>query len=329
MNVHSAGRGTAAPRRAADVLTREEIKAFTRTSDIAGLRAVIFTWGVIAASFVLLARLPHPAVFVTVVVVLGGRQLALAVMMHEAAHGTLFRTRFFNDAIVDALCARPVWTDVARYRKHHLAHHAHTGTERDPDLGLATPFPVTRASLVRKLLRDVVGISGIKRVIGLIAMDLELVTYDVGAGPKRLPWRSLRHHLRAGARNLLPPAIANGVLFGILAVLGYAWIFSAWAVAFLTTYGLFLRVRSIAEHAGLGGPNPFTNTRTTHASLLARLTVSPLNVGYHLEHHLLPTVPYYRLPAMHRVLLDRDAVPEASLAPSYVAVLAQLGNKAV
>src|SRR5687767_15484391 len=105
-------------RRAADVLSRDEIKAFTRTSDFAGLRAVLFTWGVIAGCFALLARFPHPLVFVAVVIVLGGRQLALAVMMHEAAHGTLFRTRLFNEVLVDVLCARPVWTDVARYRKH-------------------------------------------------------------------------------------------------------------------------------------------------------------------------------------------------------------------
>ncbi len=311
-----------------DVLSRDEIKSLTRASDWAGARAVVFTWGVIIGSLALLARFPHPVTFVLVVIVLGGRQLALAVMMHEAAHGTLFRKRFLNDVVGDIVCARPVWSDVRRYRKHHLAHHAHTGTERDPDLGLAAPFPITRASLVRKLLRDLTGISGLKRVLGLLLMDLELITYDVGGGAKRLPWRSLGHHLSVGVRNLAPPIVANAALFGVLYALGHAWLFSAWAVAFLTSYGLFLRVRSIAEHAGLGGgADPFTNTRTTAANIFARMTVSPLNVGYHLEHHLLPTVPYHRLPELHRVLRERDAVPETSLAPGYFAVLARLTSK--
>ena len=84
-----------------DVLSRDEIKALTRTSDHAGLRAIAFSWAVIAGSFALLARFPHPVTFMLVVIVLGGRQLALAVMMHEAAHGTLFRTRFLNDVVVD------------------------------------------------------------------------------------------------------------------------------------------------------------------------------------------------------------------------------------
>ena len=59
-----------------------------------------------------------------------------------------------NDVVTDWLCARPVGLDVARYRQHHLAHHAHAGTERDPDRSLVEPFPVSRASLVRKFARD-------------------------------------------------------------------------------------------------------------------------------------------------------------------------------
>jgi fatty acid desaturase len=312
---------TDAPRRAADVLSREEIRALTRPSNLRGLWAILSTWLVIGAAFAVLARWPHPVVFVLATIVLGGRQLALAILMHEAAHRTLFRTRFLNDVVTDLLCARPVWTDVARYRKHHLRHHAHTGTERDPDLGLAAPFPITRASLVRKILRDLTGISGVRRTIGLIAIDLELLGYDVGGGPKPLPRRSLWHHARAGVRNLTAPFVMNAIIAGALAMLGHAWVFAAWATAFFTTYGLFLRIRSIAEHGGLVGSDPFKNTRTTDAGILARLTVAPLNVGFHLEHHLLPTVPFHRLPEMHRLLDARGALSEASLAHGFADVL--------
>ncbi len=54
-------------------------------------------------------------------VVLGGRQLALAVMMHEAAHGTLFKTRFLNDVVGDLVCARPVGADVCKIPEAPLA----------------------------------------------------------------------------------------------------------------------------------------------------------------------------------------------------------------
>jgi fatty acid desaturase len=68
--------------------------------------------------------------------------------------------------------------------------------------------------------------------------------------------------------------------------------------------------------------DPLLNTRTTRATLVARATVAPLHVNYHLEHHLLPTVPWFRLPALHRAVAPR--IPTESLAASYTAVIARV-----
>jgi fatty acid desaturase len=310
------------PTKATDLLTREEIRAFTEPSNAAGARAVLVTWAIIAAAFALLARFPHPLSFAAAVILLGGQQLALGVLMHEAAHGTLFRARAGNEVLADWLCARPVWADVARYRRHHLEHHKHAGTELDPDRTLALPSPVSRASLARKVARDLLGLSGLKRVAGLVLMDLELLGYTVAPDPKPLPRRRAIEHLRAGARNATGALLANLALFGVLAATGHAWVYGAWIAAYLTTYSLFLRVRSLAEHACTEPVrDPMRNTRTTRAGLFARLTVAPHAVNYHLEHHLLMTAPYFRLRALHRLLVDRGAIPAASLAPGYGAVL--------
>jgi fatty acid desaturase len=307
---------------AVDLLSREEIRAYTRRSNLAGALAVAWSWLVIAGCFAALALVPHPLVFVATVILLGGRQLALAVAMHEAAHGTLFRSRWCNEVLTDWLCARPVWSDTARYRVHHLQHHAHTGTDRDPDLGLALAEPMSRASLARKLLRDITGASGLRRIVGLLAIDAELLAFDVGGSPRRAPVRSAGYHLRALARNLWKPLVANAAMFAALYALGHAWVYLAWVVAYLTMFSLVLRVRSLAEHAcTVRTDDQLRNTRTTHAGLLARVTFAPLHVNYHLEHHLLPTVPWWRLPALHRMLVARDALPATSLARGYVHVL--------
>ena len=307
-----------------DVLSRDEIRALTAPSDAAGFRAVLVSWGIIALTFGLLARFPHLATFLVAVVLLGGRQLALAVLMHDAAHGSLFRTRRLNEVFASWACARPVWNDVARYRKHHLAHHAHAGTPLDPDRGLAAPFPVTRASLARKLLRDAFGVTGVQRVLGLLAMDFELIGYTVSTDVQRLPRRPLREHLRAGARNLLGVVVTNALLAGALALTGHGWVYLAWVVAFLTTFGVVIRVRSIAEHACLeASPDPLRNTRTTIAGPLERLLVAPHRVSFHLEHHLLMTVPYFRLPALHELLAARGVLPASAVASGYLAVLRQ------
>jgi len=308
--------------KANELLSREEIASLIERSDLRGVRAVLVSWAMIAGAFALLARFPNPATFVIAVVILGGRQLALAVLMHEAAHGTLFRSRFLNDVVTDWLCARPVFTDVVRYRKHHLSHHAHAGTDGDPDRDLVTPFPVTRASLRRKLTRDLIGISGVRRVLGIALMDLELLEYNVSGTTRRLPYRGVLFHARAWLRHASPAMLLNALMLGALFLAGHAWVYSAWIVAYLTTYGVFLRIRSVAEHACTpGGRDAREHTRTTYAGWLARLTVSPHSVGYHLEHHLLPTVPYFRLAEMHGMLKERGAIPEAAIAKNYGEVL--------
>ncbi len=307
---------------ARDVFTREEIKELTRTSNAHGAWAIAWTWGTTAAIFAAMARFPHPAVITAGIVLLGGRQLALAVLMHEAAHGTLFRSRRLNDVVTDVLCARVVGTDVARYRRHHLAHHAHTGTERDPDLGLAWAEPVTRLSLARKILRDLLFVAGLRRLLGLLLIDAELLEYNVGGDAKAASRRGIVHHSRAFATNAAGAIAANALLFAALAATGHAWLYATWAVAWLTTYGVFLRVRSIAEHACMDrSRDPFRNTRSTRAGWLARATVSPLHVGHHLEHHLLPTVPWQSLPRMGGMLIERGAFPDRSRASGYLAVL--------
>jgi len=93
-------------------------------------------------------------------------------------------------------------------------------------------------------------------------------------------------------------------------------------LAWATTFSLFVRIRSIAEHGVTEhSMDPLKNTRTTHASQLARLTVAPHHVNFHLEHHLLPTVPHDRLPAMHRRLVERGGWAEATKADSQLEVL--------
>src|SRR3546814_19882286 len=44
-----------------------------------------------------------------------------------------------------------------RDRTYHLQHHKYTQQPEDPDLSLSKPFPTTRASLWRKVLRDLTG----------------------------------------------------------------------------------------------------------------------------------------------------------------------------
>lgn len=159
-------------RKLSELFTREEITQLTRRSDVQGGLAVLGVWASIALCFAALAVFPNPFTFVLAVIVLGGRQLALAILSHEAAHRTLFRTPWLNDFVGDWLCARLIWNDVPRYRTHHLKHHTHTGTAADPDLSLTRNLPTTRRSLKKKFIRDLTGQTAVRRVGAQFLMDI-------------------------------------------------------------------------------------------------------------------------------------------------------------
>jgi fatty acid desaturase len=311
--------------RAKDLLSRDEIRALVRRSDLRGGWAIVSTWAIIGSALAVLAAFPNPLTFLAAVIVIGGRQLGLVVLMHEAAHRTLFENRFGNDLLTDWLCARPMWSDIARYRAHHHRHHSRTNTPEDPDLSLVTPYPTTRRSLARKLARDAIGVTGAKRLVGLLLIDLGFYAYTVSGDAIRRPPSPALEHLREGLRRLPGVALSNAALFAICALAGHGWVYAAWVVAYLTVFSVVLRIRSLAEHACTElGDDPLRNTRTTRAGPLARLLVAPFGVNFHLEHHLLVSVPYHRLAAMHRLLRERGAIGPA---PSYTDVLTSVSSR--
>lgn len=291
-------------------LSREEIDGLLRVQDLRGWFSVALDWGLIAAAFALAHQWPNPLTVVLALFVIGGRQLGLAILMHEAAHRTLLRDRRWNDGVGNWLCGYPIWGDVHPYRAYHLQHHAKTGTDADPDLGLAAPFPITRASLRRKIWRDLSGQTGWKRARATLARDL---------GRSRGKARRLTG---AGLASLRGVVLTNAILLALVSVLWHPALYLLWVAAWLTTYSLVMRIRSIAEHGMIPDRlDPVRNTRTTLASPLERLFLAPNRVNYHLEHHLLMMVPHYHLPKLHALLRARGALAEECITRGYVGVL--------
>lgn len=314
-------------RKARDLFSGEEIRALTERSDLMGAWAIVSTWSLIGATFVLMvfaARLPWWGALPLLAIglaVLGSRQLALAVLVHEATHGTLFRTRRLNDRLTSWLCSAPIGLDLHKYRAHHFVHHTHAGTDQDSDVSLVAGLPTSRSSLARKLARDLAGITGLKLLLAQVLMAAGVLRWTVASDVERLPANGRRwpDYARAALKNLAPMLAANAALLGLLAAAGQAWLYAMWVLAYLVPYPLFTRIRALAEHACMERTRDmFLNTRSTRAGWLARATVAPLNVNYHVEHHVMASVPYFRLPRMHRLLRERGALAET---PGYLDVL--------
>ena len=81
-------------------LSREEIRELMTPSNLRGFLSLATTWGVIALAFALLLWIPfRPLGWVLALTLLGGRQLGLAILMHECSHGSVFRTRALNEHV--------------------------------------------------------------------------------------------------------------------------------------------------------------------------------------------------------------------------------------
>ena len=287
-------------------LSRDEIRELLEMRDLRSAWTLAVNWGLVFASFALVAVWPNPLSILIALFVIGARQLGLAVIMHDASHRSFFRSRALNDFAGSWLAAYPIWSDLHPYRPYHLQHHSKTGGPEDPDLGLITPFPITRPSLRRKMWRDLSGQTGWK--FAKAAWRRTFVRY---------------HRDPAAARAARGVFVTNLVLFAILAACGRPELYLLWVGAWLTTHTLVTRIRAIAEHALTQDPDdPLGNTRTTVASWWERLLIAPNRVNFHLEHHLLMTVPHYNLPRMHRLLRDRGVLDRACIEHGYRRVLA-------
>lgn len=316
-----------ARRKLTDLLGQETILDLHQKSNLWGWYAVLSVWVIIAAAMAVIVWaqsqslwLAVPLIFASILVI-GGRQLAMSILMHEASHRSLFKNVWLNDNVTNWLCGHPVFLEMHKYRKHHFIHHAKTGTLEDIDISLIRGFPTTRLSIIRKLSRDALGLTGVKALFGQVLMNAGVLKWTVASDIEKLPrdGKTTTDYIKTFFAEAWPTLLSNIVLFGIAYALGHAELYLVWVAAYLMPYYLFIRIRAIAEHALTEQTSDMLrNTRTTKAGFFARAFFAPFRVNFHIEHHALASVPYWQLPRLHRLLREKDAVPEP---PSYWHVL--------
>lgn len=306
-------------RKVTDFLNKSELQYFVARSDWRGLWGVFYVWAGIALTLTAMAwAVEHlntwqaSLAVIAGIVILAGRHLGLVALMHDASHGTLFKTSWLNDVLTNWVAAKIVWNDVLKFRAHHMVHHAHTTAAIDPDLPLYSALPVSRKSMARKLLRDLLGITGVKFVIGRTLMSAGVLKWSDAINDRAdttgWPWH---RYITTFIRDVWPTALTNALLYLILAATGHGWLYACFVLAYLGPFMLIVRIRCLAEHAGLTiVPDTLLNTRTTRTGLFTGMTFGALNINYHQEHHLVAACPYYRLPELHKTLRARQFVPE-------------------
>lgn len=286
------------------------VKELSTINQLESVGAIVSEWLAIAIAVVIYVRLSNPFLLPIFVMWIGARQHALAILMHEGAHYHLFKNRKVNELVSEVILAWPLFITTRAYRGPHFAHHRHVNTARDPDLmrkqHAEWVFPKTWTALGLLLLRDVLGLNTHQQISE--AADLSDERKETSQGTDY-------HAMMRGLYYIL-----------VLAIVTYFRLWPTflllWILPTLTWLKMILRIRSIAEHFAIENDHVYTRTRTTLPSLFEKWFIAPKNINYHLEHHLYPSVPFSRLPALHALLMkDAGFQSTAHLTSTYWSVL--------
>jgi fatty acid desaturase len=285
------------------------------------VRALAEEWVCIGVTVALAVLADHWLATAIAVVVVGARQHALAVLSHEAAHYRFLPSRRLNDLACELLVAWPVFVSGRFFRVPHAPHHQHLGEPGDGNRrawrthdaeGRIRPewvYPKTPLGLAAKILRRAAGPTG----------ALWIVRFFVAPIALGRPAPEVAAHFAY-----------HGLLAAIVTAAG-VWpeVLLYWLLPYVTWHVAAQYVRLICEHSGRISDHPdYAGTRSTHPGPLGRFLILPRNIGYHLEHHWFPGVPWYNLPALYEALRADDGFARhANVQTSISASLAQCLGK--
>jgi fatty acid desaturase len=287
------------------------VRQFSRLQQWRSTLHVFVEWALVFAAIWVGRTFWHPLLYPVLVMFIAARQHAMLVMMHDGSHYRLFRNRGLNECVGELLLAWPFLVVTMRgYRANHFPHHRHVNTDRDPDWARKqTPawrFPKTPLQLFVSLGTSAVGLGLFKFFMAARLVERRLA-------------QSEPHDWKYGALRLAyqVPIIAGLVYTGHLKTFLLYWI-----VPFFTWLQFILHLRGIAEHFAISAKGIYGTTRTTLVGMAWELGFGLKRANYHLEHHLYPSVPFYRLPELHRTLMAMpDYATKAHVSRGYGGVL--------
>lgn len=222
--------------------------------------------------------------------------------LHESIHRTAFATGWINESVAWG-CGALLLLPPRFFRFFHFTHHRFTMIPgKDPELVQGSSSYVSVASYVWRA-------SGFPNWHKRLTITLRHAL--TGRVPEPYVPAAKRRLVVREARVLwlcYLTVLAISVAFRSANALIY-WILPAMAGQ------PFLRLYLMAEHAGCAyGDDAFANTRTTYTNGAVRLLA--WQMPYHVEHHLIPSVPFHALVELNALIRDRITMA----APGYLAV---------
>jgi fatty acid desaturase/nitrite reductase/ring-hydroxylating ferredoxin subunit len=230
---------------------------------------------------------------------------------HEFGHGTAARSQGIDNAVY-YVASFFTLREPTLWRWSHFRHHSDTiVVGRDPEIQVPRP-PTIRTFLLT--YTNVVNAPKALTRMGRHAfgdIDDEARDYIPESELRKVVWEA-----RAFIAILVGVVAVSIITRSIVPLLlvGLPSIYGVWLMVFFgATQHLGLR-EDVLDHRA--------NSRTIYMNPVFRFLY--LNMNYHVEHHMFPAVPYYRLPALHAEIKDALPEPNPSTWSAYREIVGEL-----
>ena len=286
-----------------DILAR--VRRCTTNDNYHGLIEVLENWLVIGVSIAVslwawnhLEIVYAVPIYLAAVFFIGGRQRALADILHQAAHGTLLKNRRLGNFIGKYLSGYLILQSFTSYTLSHVTyHHGRFGDpEKDPDYVHYQNSGIcgenfNQKAIRRYLLYLLTPIAPIDYVLYLLRNRI----IPRGEAPREQVVRGLFIAV------VIAAFIYTGLAYELLLY---------WFVPLATTQVLIGALIELAEHYPMIELEPKVDiymSRNRHCSRWSNALLGiQQSEGYHLIHHKFPLVPPWRHEEVHRILMEDE-----------------------
>jgi fatty acid desaturase len=217
-------------------------------------------------------------------------------LSHECAHGTAFRTRWINETLF--WISSIIYYEEPYYRRYaHASHHTYTWLN-----GLDAQMPFETPMTFKGWLLE---ISGIGYFIWITRVTIANACGNFSDKVKSFTPASELPKLKWGARGLLLiyAAIAIAITLGADSLFWYLVLPRILGNPVLFLYTIIQHIDMEEDQLDLR-----RSTRSFVTNPFSRFLY--MNMNYHVEHHMYPTVPFHTLPTLHEALKDQLLEPD-------------------
>ncbi len=302
------------------LLPPQRIRELSTLRPWASVRDTIWCWACILAAWALVFLVPTWWAVLLAIPIIGTRYYGLFIIGHDGMHRRIFASAKRSDWFTDLLLIGPIGMVNRVNSRNHLEHHQNLANDDDPDLHKHACFNKSNK------WEYVLFLTGLSALVN-VYQNLFVHTGKVDAAGRSAAAESDAAASSENHRTHSPRDIAiilgwqATLAIGLTLLVGRAfggtfaspltillkgfWGYPAlWLVpVYLFTY-LPNLIRSFVEHSHPEDDDTADEHRlcTFLSNPIERLFMSPMNMNYHIGHHLWPSIPYYNLPIVDREL---------------------------